>query len=143
MVQLDPGELQRGRLDVGALERLHPVEVGVLGEQEALFVHADGDSGNFQQGIGSAVEAAGFNIYHYRQIAAEALGHRVARAAAALGVQVVFVEVFAHAFSSSRRQRSFSPARSGTTVCSPNGRLSGAVHSSRTRVMVSVFAGRP
>ncbi|MNH30507.1 hypothetical protein D3C79_908070 [compost metagenome] len=143
MVQLDPGELKCGRLDVGALERLHSVEVGMFGEQEAFLVHADGDGGNFQQCIGSAVETTGFNIHHDRQIAAEALGHRMARTAAALGVQVVFVKVFAHAFFSSRRQRSFSPARSGTTVCSPNGRLSGAVHSSRTRVMVSVFAGRP
>src|SRR5690606_11749627 len=102
----------------------------------------DGGCGDFQQGVGGAVEATGFYVDDNRQITAKTLGHRVARAAATV-LLFVIVMVFTHLLSSSRRQRSVSPARSGITVSSPNGRLAGAVQSSRTRVMRSVFAGRP
>jgi hypothetical protein len=44
---------------------------------------------------------------------------------------------------SSRRQRIVSPARKGTTVCSPNGYDGGTTHASRLSVMVAVLRGRP
>ncbi|MCY1444145.1 hypothetical protein D9M71_605980 [compost metagenome] len=113
----------------------------MLREQEAFFIHADGHCGNFQQGIGGAVETTGFDIHYNRQVATKTFSHRVAWATA--WTFLVVVQIFTHAVSSSRRQRSCSPARSGITVCSPNGKLLGAVQSSRTRVMVSVLRGRP
>ncbi|MCY1434047.1 hypothetical protein D9M71_500920 [compost metagenome] len=143
VVQLDPGELQRSLFDVGAFERLDAEEVSVVRIEEALFIHGDGGRRDFQQGVGGGVESAGFHVHHDRQVATEARRHRVARAGRQAAVQFVVVKVFAHACSSSRRQRSFSPARSGTTACSPSGRVAGAVHSSRTRVMRSVLRGRP
>ncbi|MNH15924.1 hypothetical protein D3C79_755490 [compost metagenome] len=142
VVELDPGELQGSLFDVGAFERLDAEEIGVFRKQEAFFVHADGDRGDLQQGVGCAVETAGLNIDNYWQVTAKAFSHWVARTAA-MTFLVVFVLIFAHAVSSSRRQRSCSPARSGITVCSPNGKLLGAVQLSRTRVMLSVFTGRP
>ncbi len=146
VIELDPGELQRGSFDIGAFERFNAVEVSVLREHEAFFVHADRDCGDFQQRIGRRVESAGFYVDNDRQIAAETGSHRVPRAAsasAAMTVLFVVEMIFAHACSSSRRQRSFSPARSGITDSVPNGRLVGAVHSSRTSVMVSRLGARP
>ena len=143
VIELDAGEIQCGLFDVGAGKRLNTKEIGVVGEHEALFVHADGGRGNFQQGVGGAVETAGFNIDDYRQVTAKALGHGVSCTAAAAAFMFVVVVVFAHAVCSSRRQRSCSPARSGITVCSPSGKLVGAVQSSRTKVMRSVLRGRP
>ncbi|MNT26391.1 hypothetical protein D3C72_1619620 [compost metagenome] len=141
VVQLDTGELQGRLFDVGALEWFDAEEIGVLREQETFFVHADGHCGNFQQRVSGAVEPAGFYVHDNGQITTETLGHWMAWAAAL--TFLVVVQIFTHAVSSSRRQRSCSPARSGITVCSPNGKLLGAVQSSRTRVMVSVLRGRP
>ncbi|MNE45714.1 hypothetical protein D3C80_1400130 [compost metagenome] len=141
VVQLDPGEFQGGLFDIGAFERFDTEEVGVLREQEAFFIHADGDGSDFQQGIGSAVETTGLDIHYNRQVTTKTFRHRVAWATA--WTFLVVVQIFTHAVSSSRRQRSCSPARSGITVCSPNGKLLGAVQLSRTRVMLSVFTGRP
>ena len=45
--------------------------------------------------------------------------------------------------AASRRQRIVSPARRGTTVCSPNGYVAGTTHASRLSVMVPVLRGRP
>lgn len=143
MVKLDAGEFQRGRLDVGAFEGLDAEEVGVFREQEAFLVHADSGRGDFQQRVGGRVEAAGLDVHHYRQVAAEAARHRMARAAGEAAVEFVVEVVFAHAPASSSFQRSVSPARSGTTSKSPKGRLAGACHSSRTRVIRSVLRGRP
>ena len=47
-IELDPGEVQCGLFDVGAGKRLNAKEIGVVREHEALFVHADGGRGNFQ-----------------------------------------------------------------------------------------------
>ncbi|MNP56495.1 hypothetical protein D3C76_1512250 [compost metagenome] len=111
---------------------------------KTLFIHGDGGRGDFQQGVGGRVETTGFYVDDNRQVATEPGGHwMTGTAATALTFLFVVEMVFTHACSSSRRQRSFSPARSGITVSSPNGRLVGAVHSSRTRVMRSVLAGRP
>ncbi len=144
VIELDPGEFQGCRLDVGTFERFDPEEVGVLGEHETIFVHADGGRGDFQQGIGGRVEATGFYVDDNRQVAAKACRHRMAGAArGAVAFQFVVEMIFTHRVSSSRRQRSFSPARSGMTDSSPKGRLAGAVHSSRTRVMRSLFGARP
>jgi hypothetical protein len=43
----------------------------------------------------------------------------------------------------SSRQRIVSPARRGTTVCSPNGYDAGTTHFSRLSVMVALLRGRP
>ena len=43
----------------------------------------------------------------------------------------------------SRRQRIVSPARRGTTLCSPNGYDAGTTHASRLSVMVALLRGRP
>ena len=43
----------------------------------------------------------------------------------------------------SSRQDIVSPARKGTTVCSPNGYDAGTTHSSRLRVMVALLRSRP
>ena len=43
----------------------------------------------------------------------------------------------------SRRQCMVSPARRGTTVCSPNGYDAGTTHGARLSVMVAVLRGRP
>lgn len=142
VIELDARKFQSGGFDIRAFERLDAEEVGVFREHETLFIHADGGRGDFQQCVGSAVETTGFYVDDNRQIATKPLGHRVTGTATAVLVFVV-VMVFTHLLSSSRRQRSVSPARSGMTVSSPNGRLAGAVQSSRTRVMRSVFAGRP
>ncbi|MNP18370.1 hypothetical protein D3C76_1108510 [compost metagenome] len=120
VVQLDAGELQRGRFDVGAFERFDAEEIGVFRVQEALLVHRGGDRGDLQQGVGGAVEAAGLDVHHYRQVAAETFGHRMARARREVAVELVFVLFLAHAPASSRRQRSVSPARSGISSCSPS-----------------------
>ncbi len=142
VIELDPGEVQRRLFDIGPDEGLDPEEMGVVRVEKTLLVHGDGGGGDFQQGIGGAVEAAGLDIHNHRQVAAKTCGHGVARAGGA-AFQFVVVQIFAHAFSSSRRQRRVSPARSRITRCSPSGRLAGAVQSSRTRVMVSRLRGRP
>ncbi|MNQ63585.1 hypothetical protein D3C85_779710 [compost metagenome] len=130
VIELDPGEIQGRLFDIGAGEGLDAEEQGVFGVEEAAFIHADGGGGDFQQGVGGAVEAAGFHIHDDRQVAAKAFRHRMARAAAGIRVIQLGVEMFAaHALSSSRRQRSFSPARSGITVCSPSGNSPGTIQS--------------
>ncbi|MCY1178382.1 hypothetical protein D9M73_187290 [compost metagenome] len=144
VIELDPGEFQGCRFDVRAFERLDTEKVGVIRVNKTLFIHGDGGRGDFQQGVGGGVEATGFYVDDNRQVTTEPCGHWLTgTATAAIAFQFVVEMVFTHACSSSRRQRSFSPARSGITVSSPNGRLVGAVHSSRTRVMRSVLAGRP
>ncbi len=75
MIQFDAGELQCCRLDVGAFEGLNPEEQAVFGIQQAAVIHARNDGGNFQQGIGGTVEAAGFHIHYHWQIATEPLRH--------------------------------------------------------------------
>ena len=57
-------------------------------------------------------------------------------------LEFVFEVFLAHALLS-RRQCRRSPARNGMTSCSPNGRLVGTSHSSRTSVIWSVLRGRP
>ncbi|MNN42760.1 hypothetical protein D3C81_1569620 [compost metagenome] len=144
VAELDAGEVQRRLFDVGALERLDAEERGVLGIEQAVVVHGDGGRGDLQQGVGGAVEAAGLDVHHHRQEAAEAARHRRLEAAGVGFLFVVFVvDLLAHASFSSTRQCSFSPARSGTSWWSPKCSSVGATQSSRIRVMVSVLRGRP
>ncbi len=90
VIQLDAGEIQRRLLDIGPGERFDTEEIGVLRKQQTLLVHADGDRGNFQQGIGGRIEATGLDIHHHRQVATETTGHRRFEAAA-VRLQFVFV----------------------------------------------------
>ena len=143
VIQLDAGKLQGGLLDIGAFEGLDTEEVGVLRIEEAAFVHADDGRGDLQQRVSGGIETAGLDIDHYRQVTAKACRHRVAWSGRQAAIQFVVVMFFTHTDCSSRRQRSFSPARSGMTRCSPSGSSVGATQSSRTRVMRSVLRGRP
>ncbi len=52
VIELDAGELQRRRFDVGTFERFYAEEIGVFREHEAFFIHADSHRSDFQQGIG-------------------------------------------------------------------------------------------
>ncbi len=75
MVELDPGELQRGGFDIGADEGFHAEEQRVLRIEQALFVHADGYRGDLKQSVRCAVEAATLHVDHHWEEATESVGH--------------------------------------------------------------------
>ncbi|MNJ67284.1 hypothetical protein D3C77_634430 [compost metagenome] len=81
--------------------------------EQALLVHGDGDGGDLQQRIGLAVETAGLDIDDHRQVAAKTPSHGMAQVGGGTIFKFVVVQIFTHAWVSSRRQRSISPARSG------------------------------
>src|SRR5690554_3456466 len=66
MPRIDAGELKRSFLNIRSFKRNHPVKAGLLDAQLALFVHAENNGGYFQNSVGASVEAATFNIDHYR-----------------------------------------------------------------------------
>ena len=66
MPRIDTGKFQGGLFDVGAFKGVDVEVEGFMAMQQAFVVHAQGDGGHFQQGVGIAVETAGFNIYNNR-----------------------------------------------------------------------------
>ena len=122
MPGVDAGEVQRRLLDVGTLEGRHVVAVGLVHHQFAGPVHAHQGAGDLQYRIGGSIEAPGFHIDNHGQVPAEALLH---------GCHSVTAQWIA------------SPARRGVRLPSPRGSSSGTCQSFLTRVMVSVWRGRP
>ena len=65
VIWINTGELQGRLFQVGSREGLNAKEPGVFRLQNAIFIHADSDGSNFQDGICVFVKAAAFNIYDY------------------------------------------------------------------------------
>ena len=75
MVEVDAGDLQRLRIDVGTGGR-HHVRAGAFAEHVAAGrVQVDRAHRDLQQRVPVPVEAAGLDIDHHRQEAAEARRH--------------------------------------------------------------------
>ena len=75
VVRVDPGNLQRTRVEVGTGKRLHMGGDQLLAAQEAGLVDAQRYRGDLQQRIVFGIEAAGLHVDHDRQETTEALGH--------------------------------------------------------------------
>jgi hypothetical protein len=76
VVRVDARHLEGARVDIGARERIDIGRDGRRRHQEARGLHADGDDGDFQQGIPFGIEAARFDIHDDRQEPPEPPGHR-------------------------------------------------------------------
>ena len=85
MAGVDAGELERGRLDVGPVERLDMATVGLARVPAAPRVADDHDRGNLQQRVGSRVEAAGLDVDDHREIASKAISERCCRRSGGVG----------------------------------------------------------
>ena len=107
VVRVDAVDRERGRVDARAVKRLHVIAQGRSRAQFAAGRHLDEDRSQFEQCVGGRIEAAGLDVDHDRQEAAEA----VPDAVAGLGC--------AHPVTSF--QPILLPARSGTSSSAPNG----------------------
>ena len=97
MKRVDAVDFERGRIEPRALEGLHVPGVRRAAPHAAAAIDLDDDRGDLQQRVGAGMEAAGLDVDDDRQVATEAPRGEV--------------RVQRHA----SRQRSFSPARSGTS----------------------------
>lgn len=75
MVRVDTGKGKRCRIEIGAREGLDVTSEGLMPFQAARLVHAQGDGGDFQQGIGLRVESRRLHVYRDGQETAKTLGH--------------------------------------------------------------------
>ena len=76
VVEVDAGDLQRLRVDLGARRR-HDMAAGDLADDQlAVFIEIDRRHRDLEQRVAVPVEAAGFHVDDHRQEAAEAGGER-------------------------------------------------------------------
>ncbi len=58
------GKFQSPLFQIGAGEGLHMAAEALVAMELSLEVHAHGDCGNFQEGVGFGVESGGFHVDH-------------------------------------------------------------------------------
>src|SRR5690606_27881156 len=109
VIQLDAGELERSRFDIGTGKGFDPEKLSVLRIEKSLLIHPDGHCSDFQQGIGGAVEPTALRTDHDRQEAAKTARHGRAWFAREVALPFVVELRLAHALAS-RRHCSVWPA---------------------------------
>ena len=75
MKRIDAVHRERSGFEVRAFERPHMIGVRFAALQASVRAELDHDRGDFQQRIGGAIEAAGFDVDDHRQELAEAPAH--------------------------------------------------------------------
>ncbi len=143
VMRVDARDRQCHRVEAAAFEGLYVEGVGGATAQRAVGVHVDEHGGDLEQGIGRAVEATGLHVDRHGQIAAEAACHQSRGRRGRHGCRFGWLGGAQAAAPADSRQPMRSPARSGTSVSLPNGKLAGTSHGSCTRVMLPVLRGRP
>ena len=79
VVRINTGDFKRTRVDVGAGKGLDMGRYGLVRMHEALGVHADADSSNFQQCIVLGIETTRFNIDDNGEKTTKAFRHACGR----------------------------------------------------------------
>jgi len=133
MIGVDTGKIQCRLLEIGAFKGLYLKTDGAMNTQLAIVIHSYNGGGDFQDGVCSCDETAGFYIYDNWQKATETIANLVV-AGEFQGAVLSRVRT---------RQEISSPARSGVRVSSPRGCWLGTVQLCFARVMLSVLRGRP